>query len=93
MKSLKLLRNLSMRQLRIFLSAARHASFSKAATELSLTAPAVSMQIKELEGDLGVALFSRVGRRVELTTPGVTPSGSPTYIEYKEDYLDQLFGK
>jgi len=27
------------------------------------------------------------------TTPGVTPSGSPTYIEYKEDYLDQLFGK
>ena len=70
MKSLKLLRNLSMRQLRIFLSAARHASFSKAATELSLTAPAVSMQIKELEGDLGVALFSRVGRRVELTTAG-----------------------
>ena len=27
------------------------------------------------------------------TTPGVTPSGSPTYIEYKEEYLDQLFGK
>ena len=27
------------------------------------------------------------------TTPGVTPAGSPTYIEYKEDYLDQLFGK
>jgi DNA mismatch repair protein MutL len=26
-------------------------------------------------------------------TPGVTPAGSPTYIEYKEDYLDQLFGK
>lgn len=70
MKSLKLLRNLSMRQLRIFLSAARHASFSKAATELNLTAPAVSMQIKELESDLGVALFSRVGRRVELTTAG-----------------------
>jgi DNA-binding transcriptional LysR family regulator len=70
MKNLKLLRNLSMRQLRIFLSAARHASFSKAAAELSLTAPAVSMQIKELESDLDIELFARVGRRVELTTAG-----------------------
>lgn len=70
MKNLKLLRNLSMRQLRVFLSAARHASFSKAAAELNLTAPAVSMQIKELESDLNIDLFARVGRRVELTTAG-----------------------
>ena len=70
MKNLKLLRNLSMRQLRVFLSAARHMSFSKAAAELNLTAPAVSMQIKELESDLDIALFARVGRRVELTTAG-----------------------
>ena len=56
MKTLRLLRNLSMRQLRVFLSAAKHGSFSKAATELSLTAPAVSMQMKELEGELGMAL-------------------------------------
>ncbi len=70
MKNLKLLRNLSMRQLRVFLSAARHLSFSKAAAELSLTAPAVSMQIREMENDIGVELFARVGRRVELTTAG-----------------------
>lgn len=70
MKSLRLLKNLSMRQLRVFLSAARHGSFSKAAAELSLSAPAVSMQIKEMEGDLGLALFARVGRRVELTSAG-----------------------
>lgn len=70
MKNLKLLRNLSMRQLRVFLSAARHMSFGKAATELNLTAPAVSMQIREMEGDLGIELFARVGRRVELTTAG-----------------------
>ncbi len=70
MKNLKLLRNLSMRQLRVFLSAARHSSFSKAAAELNLTAPAVSMQIKELESDLDIELFARVGRRVELTTAG-----------------------
>ncbi len=70
MKNLKLLRNLSMRQLRVFLAAARHLSFSKAAAELSLTAPAVSMQIRDMENDLGLELFSRVGRRVELTTAG-----------------------
>ncbi len=70
MKNLKLLRNLSMRQLRVFLAAARQLSFSKAATELNLTAPAVSMQIREMEGDLGVELFARLGRRVELTTAG-----------------------
>jgi hypothetical protein len=39
MKSLRLLKNLSMRQLRIFQSAARHGSFSKAAIELNLTVP------------------------------------------------------
>jgi LysR family transcriptional regulator, low CO2-responsive transcriptional regulator len=70
MKSLRLLKNLSMRQLRIFQSAARHGSFSKAAIELNLTAPAISMQIKELETDLGLLLFARIGRRVELTTAG-----------------------
>lgn len=70
MKNLKLLRNLTLRQLRVFMAAARHLSFSKAADELSLTAPAVSMQIKEMESDIGVALFARTGRRVELTTAG-----------------------
>jgi hypothetical protein len=40
MKGLKLLKNLSMRQVRVFLSAARHGSFAKAAIELNLTAPA-----------------------------------------------------
>ena len=70
MKNLKLLRNLTLRQLRVFLAAARHLSFAKAAEELNLTAPAVSMQIKEMEGDLGVEVFARTGRRVELTTAG-----------------------
>ena len=70
MKGLKLLKNLSMRQVRVFLSDARHGSFAKAAIELNLTAPAISMQIKELENDMSIALFARVGRRVELTTAG-----------------------
>lgn len=64
------MRNLTLRQIRIFSSAARHSSFARAAEELHLTAPAVSMQIKELEDEVGSPLFSRVGRRVELTSAG-----------------------
>jgi predicted transcriptional regulator len=91
MKSLKLLKNLSMRQVRVFLSAARHGSFAKAAIELNLTAPAISMQIKELENDMSIALFARVGRRVELTTAGeyfwCTPNGwRPTCATPKRRY-------
>jgi DNA-binding transcriptional LysR family regulator len=64
------MKNLTLRQIRIFASAARHSSFARAAEELHLTAPAVSMQIKELEDEIGSPLFSRVGRRVELTSAG-----------------------
>jgi LysR family transcriptional regulator, low CO2-responsive transcriptional regulator len=64
------MRNLTLRQIRIFAAAARHSSFARAAEELHLTAPAVSMQIKELEDEIGSPLFSRVGRRVELTSAG-----------------------
>lgn len=64
------MKNLTLRQMRIFASAARHSSFARAAEELHLTAPAVSMQIREMETELGVALFARVGRRVELTSAG-----------------------
>lgn len=64
------MKNLTLRQIRIFAAAARHSSFARAAEELHLTAPAVSMQIKELEDEIGSPLFSRVGRRVELTSAG-----------------------
>jgi LysR family transcriptional regulator, low CO2-responsive transcriptional regulator len=64
------MKNVTLRQIRIFSSAAKHSSFARAAEELSLTAPAVSMQIKELEQEIGAPLFSRIGRRVELTSAG-----------------------
>ena len=53
--------------LRAFEAAARHASFVKAARELNVTPGAVSRQIKGLEDTLGVALFHRRTRAVELT--------------------------
>ena len=53
--------------LRVFEAAARHLSFKDAASELSITQAAVSHQIKSLEEYLGVELFRRAGRRVQLT--------------------------
>jgi LysR family transcriptional regulator, glycine cleavage system transcriptional activator len=53
--------------LRVFEAAARHLSFKEAATELSITQAAVSHQIKSLEDYLGVQLFKRAGRGVQLT--------------------------
>jgi LysR family transcriptional regulator, glycine cleavage system transcriptional activator len=53
--------------LRVFEAAARHLSFKEAAQELSITQAAVSHQIKSLEEYLGVELFRRAGRGVQLT--------------------------
>ena len=56
--------------LRAFEAAARHLSFAKAAEELYVTPAALSYQIKSLEADLGVQLFRRLNRAVELTEAG-----------------------
>ncbi len=67
-----------MSALRAFEAAARLQSFSKAADELRVTPAAISHQIHALEEDLGVSLFNRRNRAVELTTsarmllPGLT---------------------
>jgi LysR family transcriptional regulator, glycine cleavage system transcriptional activator len=53
--------------LRVFEAAARHLSFKEAANELSITQAAVSHQVKSLEEFLGVDLFRRAGRGVQLT--------------------------
>lgn len=54
----------------VFRAVAQQLSFRKAAEELYLTQPAVSLQIKALEEDLGVQLFDRTGSRVALTQAG-----------------------
>lgn len=56
--------------LRAFEATARHMSFSKAADELHVTPAAVSHQIHALEQDLGVKLFHRMNRSIELTASG-----------------------
>lgn len=58
--------------LRAFEAAARHLSFTAAASELNMTQSAVSQQIKALEGHMGRALFHRRPRALELTETGAS---------------------
>ena len=64
------MRNATLRQLKVFETAARHLSFSRAAEELHLSQPAVSAQVRELEGHAGLPLFEQLGRRLHLTAAG-----------------------
>ena len=60
----------SLDALKVFESAARHLSFSRAAEELFVTKGAVSYQIRKLETSLDCALFQRAVRQVYLTNAG-----------------------
>jgi LysR family glycine cleavage system transcriptional activator len=60
----------SLNWLRVFEAAARTESFARAAEQLNMSAPAVSQQIRALEGHLGKALFERRAQQVRLTDSG-----------------------
>jgi LysR family transcriptional regulator, hydrogen peroxide-inducible genes activator len=64
--------NVTLRQLRYFQALARHGHFSRAADACSISQPALSVQIKELEEGLGTPLFERGARQVRLTAFGET---------------------
>ncbi|MDP5307533.1 hydrogen peroxide-inducible genes activator [Paracoccus spongiarum] len=62
--------NITLRQLRYFDALALHGHFGHAASACSITQPALSVQIKELEQELGLALFERGSRQVRLSLFG-----------------------
>lgn len=62
--------HLTLRQLKVFEAVARQRSFSRAAEELFLTQPAVSMQVKQLEESIGLPLFEQMGKKIFLTEAG-----------------------
>ncbi len=62
--------HLTLRQLQVFESAARHLSLSRAAEELHLSQPGVSMQMKKLTEAVGQPLMEQNGKRVQLTDQG-----------------------
>lgn len=74
----------SLNAVRSFVAVARHLSFTKAAADLSVTQGAVSRMMQTLHADLGVELFRRVGRGIELT-----PTGEAFYSEASQA-LDRI---
>jgi len=82
---------MTLQQLRYFLAAAEHGSFSAAAEELLMAQPSLSDQIRRLEAELGVALFARAGRRLELTEAGrmLRPHAERT-LAAAEDALESV---
>src|ERR687891_672393 len=61
---------MELRHLRYFAAVAEAVSFSRAALRLRITQPALSRQIHDLERQLGVRLFDRIGRRIQLSAAG-----------------------
>lgn len=64
------MRRLTLRQLVVFEAVARHLSYSKAAAELHLSQPGVSMQVKKIESFVGLPLTEQVGKKIFLTEAG-----------------------
>ena len=64
------MRRLTLRQFKVFEAVARHLSFSRAADELHLSQPAVSMQVKGLEHIVGQPLTEQLGKKIFLTEAG-----------------------
>jgi LysR family transcriptional regulator, low CO2-responsive transcriptional regulator len=88
--------NITFRQLQIFESVAQHLSYTRAAEVLYLTQPAVSMQIKQLESEVAMPLFERMGKSLFLTEAGdellvYARNISQQLIEVN-DVLDELRG-
>jgi DNA-binding transcriptional LysR family regulator len=90
------MRHATLRQLRVFSTVARTLSFSAAARELHLTQPAVSIQVKQLEGHAGLPLFEQIGKKVFLTEAGRElaryAAGVTDLLREAEDTLAALRG-
>ena len=64
------LKNLTLRQLRLFEAVASHLSYSRGAEQMSVTQPAASMQLQQLEADLGLQLLVKQGKKISLSQAG-----------------------
>lgn len=82
--------NITLRQLRYFESVARHGHFGHAASAVSVSQPALSVQIRELEAELGSPLFERQPRKVSLTPLGEEFLGRVRDILRSVDELSDL---
>ena len=90
------MKHVTFRGLRVFEAVARHLSFSRAAEELHLTQPAVSMQVRQIEDSVGLPLTEQVGRRIFLTAAGAELARHARLIQRQLDEarsaMDELKG-
>jgi DNA-binding transcriptional LysR family regulator len=82
--------NVTLRQLRVFEAVGRLKSYTRAAEELHLSQPGVSMQIKQLEGNLGVALFEQLGKKIFLTEAGHELYQASRIVDNQLDETEQI---
>jgi DNA-binding transcriptional LysR family regulator len=61
---------MDVRDLQVFLSVARHLNYTRAAEEVNLSQPSVSVRMRQLERDLGSKLFEQLGKKIALTEAG-----------------------
>ena len=73
--------HITIRQLQVFESVARHLNYTRAAEELHLTQPAVSMQVRQLEQSVGIPLFEQIGRKIYRTRAGEIMLGHALTIQ------------
>jgi len=83
---------MDIRQLRYFVSAMRHGSLRAAAREHFVTQPAVSIQLKKLEEEIGEKLYIRAGRRIEPTQAGSLLLAGAEDIVARVDSLTRTVG-
>ena len=87
---------MDIRDLQVFLSVAKHLNYTRAAEEVNLSQPSVSVRMRQLERDLGTKLFEQLGKKIALTEAGelLVPHAGRVIaaITDARDAIDQLQG-
>jgi len=85
--------HVTLRQLQVFEAVARHLNHSRAAKELYLSQPAISMQIKQLELGVDLPLFEQVGKQIHLTEAGREMLHYSRIISEQLHEMEAVFGE
>jgi DNA-binding transcriptional LysR family regulator len=85
--------HLTLRQLQCFSAVAQNLSFTRAAETLHLTQPAVSMQVRQLELQTGIALTEQLGKQIHLTAAGEEVFRYARSILQQVDEMDDVLNK
>jgi DNA-binding transcriptional LysR family regulator len=85
--------HLTLRQLQCFSAVAQNLSFTRAADQLHLTQPAVSMQVRQLEQQTGIALTEQIGKQIYLTEAGEEVFRYARSILQQVDEMDDVLNK